>query len=96
MESHFLGEDSEGLDSRVETYHLEDLGSMVIEEKAEEEETTTNQVVTNKNVDDIEDINDEDDLDTKIMDEASVARRSINSSLINIKKTKAYGRKSDL
>jgi hypothetical protein len=38
----------ESLNHRVETYHLEDLGSQVIEEKAEEEEASTVHVYSNK------------------------------------------------
>lgn len=94
----FLEGDSDGyMGDRVETFHLEDLTSQIIEEKAEEDETTTNQMITNKEFEKFSsnaDVESEDDI--KIMDEASVSRRSINSSLINIKKTKVFGRKSDL
>lgn len=84
---------------RVETYHLEDLGSQVIEEKAEEEETSTVHVFTNKPItEEYSSVADADisDDDAKITDEASVSRKSINSSMVNIKRTKMFGNKSTL
>lgn len=89
----------ESMNNRVESYHLEDLGSQVIEEKAEEEETSTVQVHTNRLTNDEyssmaeADVSDDD---AKVMDEASISRRSINSSVINIKRIKLFGNQSML
>lgn len=101
-ENHYLNDSpmDESINHRAESYHLEDLGDQVIEEKAEEEETSTVQVYTN-NKDITEGFNTNIDCeisddDIKIMDEDGISRRSINSSLINIKRTKMFGAKSDL
>jgi hypothetical protein len=101
-ENHYLNGSpmDESINHRAESYHLEDLSNQVIEEKAEEEETSTVQVYTN-NRDNTEGFNTNFDCeisddDAKIMDEASISRRSINSSLINIKRTKMFGVKSEL
>ena len=102
FEDHYLESppnNDDSINNRVEWFHLEDLGSQIIEEKAEEEETTTNQVFTNKEVTEpfssvIEVYNSGED--TQILDEASVSRRSINSSVINIKKAKIFGNSTQL
>ena len=63
-----------------EVYYLDDVGTQIIEEKAEEEEMSS-RVVTNR----VTHTETSSVVDADISEEVSVSRKSINSSVINMK-----------